>query len=229
VSFVTDLPALFTQVFAKVAAMRTALSLPALVPSNLPNFQIGGEFAPQAQVAPRIVIVPTSCEYDYSQQMPTTQTPQNIGRLARKSAYRRWMYFDAQFWGDPDLTARPSGSTAPGIPDPSYGFNSTIELEREFLIAFTSLIGSAKDAWQPMRSEWTAANVGNNRYGRLLILSFRVATPVTEIPYDILPYSQTPNDGGVTGTINVEAELPGHGTPQPVATFVVPPPDPDAP
>ena len=230
-AFVTDLPAFFSQVYAAVAAVRTANSLPALVPNSLPNFQIGGEFAPEAQVAPRIVIVPSGVEsYDFSQQMPTNQVATDITRVARKSVFRRWLTFDVQMWGDPDLTARPvsdpADTTPPAIPDPSYAFNSTIELEREFLVAITSLIGSAGQAWQPIRAEWTSANLGNNRYGRLLVLSFKLATPVTREPWTMLPYSVVPNDGGVKGEITVQAEPLGSNTPETVATFEVPPPEP---
>jgi hypothetical protein len=230
-AFVTDLPAFFSQVYAAVAAARAALSLPALVPSSLPNFQIGGEFAPEAQVAPRIIIVPTGVEsYDFSQQMPTNQDARSIGRVPSKSVFRRWLTFDVQIWGDPDLTPRdvtnPANTTPPAVPDPAYGFNSTIELEREFLVAITSLIGSAGQAWQPIRAEFTTANVANNRYGRLLVLSFKLATPVTREPWTMLPYSQVQGDGGVAGEITVQAEALGSDTPETVATFEAPPPEP---
>lgn len=216
-AFVTDLSVFFTQVYAKVAAERATLLLPALVPNSLPAFQIGGEFAPQAQVAPRIVIIPTGVSrYDYSQQMPTTQTPTNLGRAPYKSTHRRWLTFDAQIWGDPDLTARdvtnPANPVAPGVPDPVAGFNATIELEREFLVAISSLIGSAGQAWAPLNAQYTTANAANNRYGRLLVLSFEVATPVTMAPYKLLPYSTTQGDDGVvrqvTPTLGETSEPP---------------------
>lgn len=233
-AFVTDLSALFTAIYTNVAAQRSTLTLPPLVPNNLPI--IGGEQAPVAQIAPRIVIVPTRNEYDFSQQMPMNQDPRSMGRAPYKSILRRWMYFEAQLWGDPDTTARPTtGSTiAPHLPDPVIGFNTSVELERQFLIAFTTAAGSpTNQSWTPMGSEWTVANLQNNRYGRLLVLTFRVATPVTETPFTTLPYSRTQGDGGVTGTINVEAASPAAPActeiPELVATFVVPPPDPDFP
>lgn len=220
---VTDLTALFTAIYTNVAAQRAALSLPPLVPDDLPI--IGGELASKALSAPRIVIVPTRCEYDFSQQMPLNQDPRQIGRVARKSVLVRWMNFDAQLWGDPDTTAR----TDTTQPDSVIGFNTSIELEREFLIGFTTAAGSPTSrSWQPTGSEWTVANLQNNRFGRLLVLSFRVATPVTETPYITLPYSRTQGDGGVTGDIVVQAEQP-QGSPVTVAEFTAPPPDPDNP
>lgn len=225
-AYVTQLDTLFSNVFAKVAAMRAALSLPALVPNSLANFQIGGEFAPEAQAAPRIVIVPTGIEsYDYSQQMPITQTGTDITRLSRKSVFRRWLTFDAQLWGEPDQATRdvtnPTNPTPPGTPSPTYGFNSTIELEREFIVAIVSLIGSAGQAWQPINATWPPANAANNRYGRLLVLSFKIATPVTTEPYTILPYSQTAGDGHVTREII--AEISVNGDQQSLPPFIVPP------
>lgn len=225
-SYVTDLDVFFTAVYTKVASQRAALSLPPLVPGALPSLQIGGEFAPEAQIAPRIVIVPTGVEsYDFSQQMPQNQNGASISRVPRKSIFRRWLTFDAQLWGEPDTTARdvsdPTSTTPPGTPAPTYGFNSTIELEREFLVAITSLIGSAGQAWAPTSATWVPANSANNRYGRLLILSFKVATPVTETPYIILPYSQTPGDGGVKREIT--AEISVNGTVNTLPTTEVPP------
>ncbi len=225
-SFVTDLSLFFTQVYAKVAQERAQLLLPALVPNSLPAFQIGGEFAPQAQVAPRIVVVPTGVSrYDYSQQMPTTQTPTNWGRAPYKSTHRRWLTFDAQIWGDPDLTPRdvsnPANTTAPGVPDPVAGFNATIELEREFIVAISSLIGSAGQAWAPLNAQYTTANMANNRYGRLLVLSFEVATPVTTAPYKLLPYSTTQGDGGVVREIDASISINGVVTSEP--KFNIPP------
>jgi hypothetical protein len=225
-SYVTELDTFFLNVYAKVAAQRAALSLPALVPSSLPNFQIGGEFAPEAQIAPRIVIVPTGVDsYDFSQQMPFNQNGRDITRNARKSVYRRWLTFEAQLWGEPDATARdvsdPTNPTAPGTPNPTYGFNSTIELEREFIVAIVSLIGSAGQAWAPTSATWPPPNAQNNRYGRLLVLSFKVATPVTETPYVILPYSQTPGDGGVKREIDVSISV--DGSTETLPTIEVPP------
>ena len=226
-AYVTDLSVFFTAVYEKVAAERARLALPALVPNSLPAFQIGGEFAPQAQVAPRIVIVPTGVSrYDFSQQLPTTQTPTNIGRLGAKSTHRRWLTFDAQIWGDPDLAARdvtnPQNPTPPLSPDPVVGFNATIELEREFIVAISSLIGSAGQAWAPLNAQYTTANAANNRYGRLLVLSFEVATPVTMAPYNVLPYSQTAGDGGVVRQINPSmCSVNGVVTPEP--PFTIPP------
>ena len=227
-AFVTDLATFFSNVYAKVASERSLLGLPALIPNSLPNFQIGGEFGPEAQAAPRIVIVPTGVEsYDFSQQMPFTQTPTNIGRVPSKSSYRRWLTFDAQLWGDPDQTARdvsdPTNPTAPGVPSPTYGFNSTIELEREFIVAIVSLIGSAGQAWAPISAVWPGPNAQNNRYGRLLVLSFKVATPVTQTPYVILPYSTTPGDGGVARQITPEISVDGGCSYQPACSFQVPP------
>jgi hypothetical protein len=225
-AFVTALDTFFSNVYAKVASQRAALSLPALVPNSLPNFQIGGEFPPEAQVAPRIVIVPTGIDsYDFSQQMPFNQSGADITRNARKSVYRRWLTFDAQLWGDPDQTPRdvsdPTNPTPPGTPSPTYGFNSTIELEREFIVAIVSLIGSAGQAWAPTSAVWPGPNAQNNRYGRLLVLSFKVATPVTEVPYAILPYSQTPGDGGVKREITASISVDGVVTSVP--TTEVPP------
>ena len=225
-SYVTDLGTLFTAVYAKVASQRAALSLPALVPNTLPSFQIGGEFAPEAQVAPRIVIVPTGIDaYDFSQQMPFNQSGTDISRVPRKSVYRRWLTFDAQLWGEPDLTARdvsdPTNTTPPGTPSPTYGFNSTIELEREFIVAMVSLIGSAGQAWAPTSATWPGPNAQNNRYGRLLVLSFKVATPVTETPFTILPYSVTPGDLGVERVITPSISV--DGVVEPLPTITAPP------
>ena len=233
--FVTDVTQLFANAFAEMVSLRSQLGLPAMIPTCATNFQIGGEFAPEAQSAPRVVIIPTRCEYDYSQPMPITQTPTAMGRVPRKLNYRRWMYFDAQIWGDPDLTPRdlsnPTSTIPPDLPAPWYGFNSTIELEREFINCIADQIGLAAQAWQPMGSEWLPANAANNRYGRILVLSFRIATQVAYEPTLLLPYSQTPGDGGVCGSITITATVP-QSTNQSTVTiepFGPPPPDPNAP
>jgi hypothetical protein len=227
-AFVTDLALFFSNVYAKMASERALLGLPALVPNSLPNFQIGGEFGPEAQIAPRVVIVPTGVEsYDFSQQMPFNQSGTDISRVSRKSVYRRWLTFDAQLWGEPDQTARdvsdPTNPIAPGVPNPTYAFNSTIELEREFIVAIVSLIGSAGQAWAPISATWPPANVANNRYGRLLVLSFKIAPPVTQTPYVILPYSQVPGDGGVVRQITPEISVDGGCSYQPACSFTIPP------
>lgn len=221
-AFVVNIEDFFAAAFQHMAAVRAKLNQSALVPASLQNFQIGGEFQPEAQIAPRIVVVPMGEDYDYSQQLPLNQDPRQIGRAQQRTTYRVWLNFDAYIWGDPDPTQRPNPDPTPTVPpatpSPVIGFNSTIELRRQFLNAISSLVGSAMQGWQPLRAEYVPASSANNRFGRLLVLSFRVASTNANEMYIILPFSKTTGDGGVVREITTEISA---GDPLP--TITVPP------
>ena len=186
---VTDVNALFTDTYAKMAAVRAENNYPVMQPAALTTFQIGHEYNPQDQVAPRVTLVPTRVEYDYSQMLSSLQTPALNAQVLRKSRYRRWLHFEAAIWGDPDLS---------DVPVPYVDFNSTLELEREFLDAM--YLGATGGSFVPTGGEWVQKS-DNNRYGRLLVVSFKIATVVTSEPVVSLPYSQTVGDGGVSRVI----------------------------
>lgn len=194
---VTDVNALFTGAYTKIVTVRADNNYPPLQPAALDSFQIGLEYGPQDQIAPRIVITPTTVEYDYSQLVSPLQTPDKNSQIPRKSRYRRWLHFEAAIWGDPDpavLGPLPS----PTAISPYYDFNSVLELEREFIDAM--YLGATGGAFVPLGGEWVQKSA-NNRYGRLYVLHFKIATAVMSEPYVVLPYSQTTGDGGVSRVI----------------------------
>lgn len=194
---VTDVNALFTDAYAKIVTVRADSNYPPLQPAALTSFQIGLEYGPQDQIAPRIVVTPTTVEYDFSQVMSSLQTPSLNAQVPRKQRYRRWLHFEAAIWGNPDpAVLEPPPSPTPI--SPYYDFNSTLELEREFLDAM--YLKATGGAFVPLGGEWVQKSA-NNRYGRLYVLHFKIATAVMSEPYVVLPYSQTVGDGGVSRVI----------------------------
>jgi hypothetical protein len=100
--------------------------------------------------------------------------------------------FRAHFWGD----ETPTPSSPPTEQDLWYSFNSTVELEREFLGALMRNCGN-DPAVKLHGGEWVQPT-NMQRLGRLLVLSFSIETPVTDEPWTILPYAQSTGGSGVS-------------------------------
>lgn len=201
-TFYTQVKALFAETSARIAAIRLDASLPPLVPSGA--ILIGQEWLAFEHDAPRIVAVPTRTEY--AGAIPTN--PPAVGQDAPPNAYvyTRYMDWDVHIWGEPD----PTGA------DPTYDFDSTLELEREFLISMQAAMTIPISV--PRSGEWRQPQDVQRR-GRLLVLQLRIWTPVVAQPSTILPYSTTPNDGGVVRDIDVQINPP---TGQSVGPIIIP-------
>mgnify|MGYP006266665485 FL=1 len=201
-TFYTQVKALFAETSARIAAIRADASLPPLVPSG--GILIGQEWLAFEHDAPRIVAVPTRTEY--AGAIPTN--PPTVGQDAPPNAYvfTRYMDWDIHLWGEPD----PTGA------DPTYDFDSTLELEREFLISMQAAMTIPVSV--PRSGEWRQPQDVQRR-GRLLVLQLRIWTPVVAQPSTILPYSTTPNDGGVVRDIDVQINPP---TGQSVGPIIIP-------
>jgi hypothetical protein len=195
---VTDVNGLFSGAYALMVAVRAENNYPPMQPAALVSFQIGGEYGPQDQIAPRIVITPTTGEYDFSQVMSSLQTPSLNAQVPRKQRYRRWLHFEAAIWGDPDPAVLVPPTDPPTVISPYFDFNSVLELEREFIDAM--YLKATGGAFVPLGGEWVQKSA-NNRFGRLYVLHFKIATAVMSEPYVVLPYSQTTGDGGVSRVI----------------------------
>ena len=197
--FVTQVGALFAQASVIVAALRVQLALPPLVPNGA--ILIGQEWLAFEHDAPRIVVVPTRTEYTGA---ITTNPPQvGTGTPLAKAVYSRWMDWEAHVWGEPDPT---------GV-DPTYDFDSTLELEREFLYAMQATMTIPVSV--PRSGEWRQPQDVQRR-GRLLVVSFRIWTPVMAPPYNVLPYAQTVGDGGVERDITAQINPPTGDTVGPI-------------
>ena len=189
----------FAEASATIAAIRVSLSLPPLLPSGA--IVIGQEWLSFEHNAPRIVAVPTRTEYRGALQSDTAANAG--GTPPAKYVFSRDMYFDIHCWGNPD----PAGV------DQLYGFNSTIELEREFLYAIQA--SGTIPVTVPQSGEWRQPQDIQMR-GRLLVFGIKIWTPVTAPPYTVLPYSVTPQDGGVAREITVQINPPGGDTVGPI-------------
>lgn len=182
---------LFSAAYTKMVAQRATLALAPLQPVALTNFQFGPEYLEQEQAAPRIVIVPMSSEFMFSQANPNsdprTRTP------PAKSLYTEPLTFEAHIWGDPD----------PSNIDTAYSFDSTRELMREFIGAMYSVYMGGKGpaaGFTPVSGAWRVDPRGvgmANTYGRLYVLSFTLSLQVQRDAYVSVPYAVTPTDGGV--------------------------------
>lgn len=189
--FYTQVGALFSQASTTIAAIRVAQGLPALVPTGA--ILIGQEWLSFEHDAPRIVAVPTRTEY--AGALPTNPPQVGTGTPPNKYVYSRYMDWDVHLWGEPD----PTGA------DPVYDFNSTLELEREFLYAMQAAMSIPIAV--PKGGEWRQPQDVQRR-GRLLVVTMRIWTPVVAPPYTVLPYSATPNDGGVERDLTVQINPP---------------------
>jgi hypothetical protein len=181
-AFVQDVTQLFANAYADMVAKRVTYGFSALQPAALSNFQIGPEFLDQEQVAPRIVIVPTESTFDFAQMQFASLA---AGQTYQKPLYTRVQAFEAHIWGDPD-PAQAAGY---------YSFNSTFELEREFIGAmYTQMMGgrAPRGSFTPVSGRWSTdrREVGMvNTYGRLYVLTFQIAMPVVRDSYTTAPVS----------------------------------------
>lgn len=210
-AWITDVNALFASTFQDVTGFRVNLGLIPLQPSGQTSFQIGEEFLKQQDSPPRIVIVPRRTEFDFSQYCPPVA---GITAAPSPSIYRQWLIFEAHIWGDPD-SSRVSTTV-----QPFYDFNSTIELQREFLWSmYTQCTGGS---FRPDGAEWVE-DTHNDRHGRVLVTTFRIASPVTEGPFTFMPYSVVSGDGGVRGITTIIEQHAGSTAQETVGIIIAPP------
>lgn len=176
----TDLVAIFTTLFSDVAAVRVARLLPPLVSAHLGKEQVRTEESP-----PRIVVIPTHNTYEYARVVGKQPMTGLVTAINPPTICTRWMHFDAHFWGDESPTpANPITEQ-----DLWYSFNSTVELEREFIQAIARNLGNIGNtrSGENVRlgeSRWVQPS-DQMRLGRELVLSFSVGFPVTYEPWGI--------------------------------------------
>jgi len=201
----TDIFALFSSAFGEIATVRASRGLPAIIT------HIGSEYLPQEDDAPRIVIVPERNKYAPA-RAAGNQTGM-VGDFNPKPLYRRLMQFAAHCWGDD----KPASTEQ----DLVYSLNSTVELEREFLVALAHNFGGpAAIVSADISGEWDQPT-NMQRRGRLLIIRFAIETPVTQEPFITLPFS-TASTSGVQVSATVAEVFPDGSSS--VAGIIVTPP-----
>lgn len=192
----TDLIAIFSAVFGQITTVRATRKLPAA------TLHLGQEWLLANESPPRIVVVPTANRYAPARPMGGAAGAPFISQATfnPKTFYRRLTGFDAHLWGDPSPT---QGQPDPTEADLWYSYNTTLELERELIVALAqNLGGTAALASDLMSSRWEQLT-DMQRLGRELVLSFAFETQVSEEPYVILPYA-TQSTSGVQVSATVE-------------------------
>ena len=213
---VQSIAAIFSEASTRVRNLRAALGFPALQPDG--DILIGAEWLAQEHDAPRIVIVPKGTKYEAAKPMQNTGAAGYLpGEVpARKSAFLRWLTFEAHFWGEPDPAYLNNAPTTK-VGDPLYDFDSTIELERQF---FSSLAATITIPMAYPTSGEFNQDTNVNRRGRELTVAFQIGTDLTHEAYTILPYSKVSGDGGVVQEATLTI-TPGNN---PVGPVIVPTP-----
>jgi hypothetical protein len=199
----TDFVAIFSAVFGEMAAVRTSRGLATL------TTHVGQEQVRAEEDAPRLVVVPTGARYE---------TARNVGNQGGvypdtnpKTFWRRILTFDALCWGD-----QPPASTESDL---WVSYNTSVEIERELLIALAHNLGGPA-AIRLYGARWEQPT-DMNRRGRVLVVEFGFETPVTQEPYIVLPYS-TVGGSGVQIHATIEAVFPdGQSS---VAGIIIAPP-----
>jgi hypothetical protein len=211
-SVAIDLGAIVTSVFAEVTATRVARSLPAA------TLHMGQEQLVAQESPPRIVLVPTAMDYAPARAMGGAAGAPFFSQASGnpKVLYRRWVSFEAYCWGEETVAP----ATPPlENPDLWYSFSSTLELERELLVAFAHNCGGPA-AVRLTSSRWEQPT-DLNRFGRLLVVSFAIETPVAQEPYVVLPYA-TQTTSGVQVSASIKEVFPD-GTSSIAGVIVAPP------
>jgi hypothetical protein len=207
----TDLVALFTTIFADVQANRFNRGLPPLVSAHL-----GQEWLKAEESPPRIVVVPTTTEYKPMRRIGAQPMRGTIDQVNPRPFFRRLLHFRAHLWGD----EQPSPSSPPTEQDLWYSFNSTIELEREFLGALMRNAGNDPAIYAGLAGTWSQPT-DLSRLGRSLLLDFSIETPVTDEPWITLPFAQSTGGAGVEIVVDTQMDFAdGSSTDQ--GTFTVP-------
>ena len=205
----TDLVAAFSAIFGDVIATRQARGLPPCKALHLGKEQRKTEEAP-----PRIVIVPTRNSYEYARIMGRQPPDGTVTAQNPRVFATRLMHFDARIWGDemPDMPQNPTEKQL------WYSFNSTIELEREFIGALMRQFGNVTNPRTGLNvrlfdSTWEQPT-DMRRLGRLLVLPFALGTAVTDEPWTTT----------VPATIAVDTRMTfPDGTSADQGTFILPP------
>jgi hypothetical protein len=206
-----DLVAMFTAIFSDVATIRAARGLPPLISAHL-----GKEWIRAEETPPRIVVVPISTSYKPMRRMGAQPMQGLTSQVNPRPFFRRLLHFAAHFWGDES----PTPSNPPTEQDLWYSYNSTIELEREFLGALMRNAGNDPAIYDSLSGEWVQPS-DQNRLGRMLVLSFTIETPVTDEPWLLLPFAQSTGASGVSVLVDTAMVFPdGSSTDQGI--FVIP-------
>ena len=205
----TDLVAIFSTIFGDVTSIRASRGLPPLV-----SVHLGGEWLQAEESPPRIVVVPTSTSYEYARIMGAQPPTGLVTAINPRIFATRWMHFRANFWGD----ETPAPATPPIETDLWYSFNSTIELEREFLGSMMRNLGNVTNPKTGMNvrigdGQWVQPT-NMQRLGRLLVLEFSIGTAVTDEPWTIT----TPSSIAVDTIMSFP-----DGTSTDQGTFIIPP------
>jgi hypothetical protein len=137
-------------------------------------------------------------------------------QLNPRAFYRRVLHFDAHLWGDES----PTPSNPPTEYDLWYSFNTTVELEREFLGALMRNCGNDPAIYEGLSGKWEQPS-NQNRLGRCLILAFTIETPVTDEPWIFLPFAQSTGSSGVQIDVDTVMVFPD-GTSTDQGVFIVP-------
>jgi len=193
-SFVLEYEAIWSDIQANVASIRTGLGLPAL---NGPDgvgtgtIPVGREFEPYQLDAPAVVIVPTGIDF-----IPARRAGENDGRvqdvyIAGRTLWTMWLTHEARIWGDPD----------PAESDISFDFSSTLELVRELGGALQRRLGGI-DAIRLDSARFDQPEDARRR-GRALILPFAFQVPLVDEPFITLPFA-TQTTTGVTIDATIE-------------------------
>lgn len=190
----TDLIEIFSTVFANVTSIRASRGLPALKSTHL-----GAEWIRSEESPPRIVVVPTTNTYEFSRIMGEQPGSGVVTDVNPPTICTRLMHFEAHFWGDD--TPTPSNPPVEN-PDLWYSFNSTIEIEREFIGALMRNLGNVTNPRSGMNvrfadSRWSQPT-DMTRTGRMLILPFAIGTIVTDEPWVTTPTSSIDVDMTMT-------------------------------
>lgn len=207
----TDLVALFTAIFADVASTRASRGLSPLVSAHLGNEWVRAEESP-----PRIVVVPISTSYKPMRRMGMQPMAGLTSQVNPRTFFRRILHFTAHIWGD----ETPSPQSPPAETDLWYSFNTTIELEREFLGALMRNCGNDPAIYEGLSGDWSQPT-DLNRLGRLLLLRFTIETPVTDEPWIVLPFAQVSTGPGVVVVVDTQVDFPD-GTSTDQGAFTVP-------
>lgn len=205
----TDLIAIFQAVFSDVGSVRLARQLPPLV-----SMHLGKEWVKTEEAPPRIVVVPTHNTYEFARIMGAQPPTGLVTAINSRVFATRLMHFEAHLWGN----ATPAPQSPPVEQDSWYSFNSTIELEREFLGALMRQLGNMTNPRTGLNvrafdSRWDQPT-DMTRLGRMLILPFAIGTAVTDEPWTVT----TPS------TIAVDTKMTfSDGTSSDQGTFILPP------
>jgi hypothetical protein len=195
-----DFDAFFLAVEHRITNSRIRCRQPPLVPDG--RILVGQETLSKQISSPSIRVVPIDVRFTESDFIPDNIEPRTL--------YSQWLRLEAHCWGyDSDDPSKPL-----------WGFSSSLELARQFIVALCdSNLGPANV--RVLGGEWVQ-RTDINRQGRVLVVTVEIETWLTRDPAVQLP-AATSTTPGVQATVGVSIENPITGTPTSGASFVVPP------